>query len=160
MHAAVALMPLALGPLQFSPRLRRERPALHRRLGTIYLGGSALAALTAFYLGVTITYEGSIVPVTLLAVLWAFFVACAWITARRRHLAVHRLFAIRTYACAMVFVVLRILDDVGYDAMFPFIRNEGVREATHEWISCFVPLLLVEAAIAWVPSLRRRGAAA
>lgn len=155
-HLGVALIPLLLGPLQFSHSLRQRYPLWHRRLGKCYLIGSALTALTALYLGATQSSEGSIVPVMLLATLWLLFIAGAFLTAKRRNFVTHRLFAIRSYTCAMVFVSLRVLGDVGYGTLFPFIESEAIRETTHEWISDFLPLLVVEALIAWIPSISRK----
>lgn len=83
LHLGTAIAPLMLGPLQFWTRLRIRHPALHRTLGKVYLAGSALGALTALYLGVTIDLEGSVVHLVLLSSIWLFMVAGAWITIRR-----------------------------------------------------------------------------
>ena len=107
-HLLAALAVFVGGPLQFSPTLRARRPALHRLIGRLYIGGATLASLTAIYLGATIEYEGSRLPIVLLGVLWLFFTLAAWRCALDGNMAAHRLFMIRSYGLALVLVWLRL----------------------------------------------------
>ena len=50
-HVLFALPVLIGGPIQFSARLRRSYPKVHRTLGKFYVFGVIVAALTAIYLG-------------------------------------------------------------------------------------------------------------
>ncbi|MCB0494316.1 MAG: hypothetical protein KDC93_18080 [Cyclobacteriaceae bacterium] len=52
----------------------------------------------------------------------------------------HRLFMIRSYAFALVFVVLRIIVDLLGDVIFFYIQSPEMRDATQEWLS-WIPLL-------------------
>jgi hypothetical protein len=61
---------------------------------------------------------------------------------------------IRGYLLAMAFVWVRIMYDV-QNEMFPFIRNEDVRDTTREWLSFVVPLLVAETWLSWWPAVRR-----
>ena len=71
-HFVFALPVLIGAPIQFNQRLRKSRPSLHRTIGKIYVASATLAALSALYLGATIQYEGSRLPIVLLALLWLF----------------------------------------------------------------------------------------
>ena len=81
-------------------------------LGKIYIIGSLLGGFTALYLGFTQPYQGSIVPVILLALVWLFCTTAAWVTIVRKNVQAHRLFMIRSYVLALTFVSLRILSDM------------------------------------------------
>jgi len=155
-HLIVALPVLIGAPLQFVSTLRSRRPALHRFIGRIYVAGATLAALTAIYLGGIVgEYEGSRLPIVLLASLWLFFTLSAWRCAVRRNYAAHRLFMIRSYGLALVLVWLRLMYDL-QDWLFFYVANEEVRDTTREWASWVVPLLAMELWLSWLPLLRSR----
>lgn len=155
-HLATAIAPLVIGPLQFWTWLRLNHVTLHRTLGKIYIIGSILGGLTAFYLGVTIDLEGSIVPLLLLSTTWLFMTTCAWISIRQGNIIAHRLFVIRSYGLAMVFVFLRLMGDVPQNKLFFFIESPEIRDTTLEWISWIIPLLTIELIFSWIPSMRRK----
>jgi hypothetical protein len=60
---------------------------------------------------------------------------------------------IRSYTLALVLVWLRLMYDF-QDYLFFYVENEEMRDATREWASWVVPLLLVEAWISWIPQMR------
>jgi uncharacterized membrane protein len=155
-HLATAIAPLILGPFQFWTWLRVKHTDIHRTLGKIYLVGSFLGGLTALYLGVTIDLEGSKVPLFLLSTTWLFMTIAAWITIRNKNIIGHRLFVIRSYALAMVFVFLRLVGDIPQDKLFFFIKSPEIRDATLEWISWIIPLLTIELIYSWIPLLKKK----
>lgn len=152
-HAALALPVVFGAPLQFVPALRRARPALHRFVGKAYVYGASLAALLAIYLGATIEYEGSRLSIVLTGLLWLGFTLAAWRTAVRKDFAAHRAFMIRSYAMALVLVWLRVMYDF-QDTLFFYVTDPDLRDATREWASWVVPLLVVETYLSWVPLAR------
>ncbi len=153
-HLIAALPVLAGAPLQFIPSLRTARPSLHRILGRVYIGGATFAALTAIYLGGIVgEYEGSRLPIVLLASLWLFFTLSAWRCAVKRNFAAHRMFMIRSYGLALVLVWLRLMYDM-QDWIFFYVEDEALRDTTREWASWVVPLLVLELWLSWVPLLR------
>jgi len=155
-HLALG-MPVLLGaPLQFSRRLRKAKPVLHRYLGRVYVFCATGAGLTAVYLGATIELEGSRLPIVLLGILWIFFTLAAWRCAVRRDFDAHRQFMIRSYGLALVLVWLRIMGDVPPDLMFFYIQDPAIRDTTLEWQSWVVPLLIIELVLSWWPLLNRR----
>ena len=155
-HLATAIAPLILGPFQFWTWLRVKHTLIHRTLGKIYLAGSFLGGLTALYLGVTIDLEGSKVSLFLLSTTWLFMTIAAWITIRNKNIIGHRLFVIRSYALAMVFVILRLVGDIPQDKLFFFIKSPEIRDTTLEWISWIIPLLAIELIYSWIPLLRNK----
>lgn len=60
---------------------------------------------------------------------------------------------IRSYGLALVLVWLRVMYDLqGW--LFFYHRDETMRDATREWASWVVPLLVLELWLSWVPLLR------
>jgi uncharacterized membrane protein len=127
---------------------------IHRILGKIYIIGSILGGLTALYLGLTIDLEGSIVPLSILSTTWLFMTISAWITIKKGNIIAHRLFMIRSYGLAIVFVFLRLIGDIPQDKLFFFIDSPEIRDTTLEWVSWIIPLLTIELIFSWIPSIR------
>lgn len=154
-HLLTAIVPLALGPFQFWTWFRKHHIKWHRLLGKLYVFGCLFGGLTALYLGYTQPYEGSIVPVMILAMLWLFMTISAWLSIKNRNIDAHRLFMIRSYTLTLVFVFLRILGDlINNYGLLSFIDNADIRDTTQEWLSWVIPLLTVEIIISWLPLLR------
>jgi uncharacterized membrane protein len=108
-HIFTATVALALGPLQFIPRVRAHR-RLHRTLGRIYLLAgvlpSALATIpVAVWSGRPLTQIG----LTTAAVLWMITGGLAYRAARRRDFAAHRAWMMRNYALTFLAVTSRII---------------------------------------------------
>lgn len=158
LHLAFAL-PVVLGaPLQFVEPLRVKAPRWHRRVGQAYVIGASVAALLAIYLGAVVgEYEGSRLSIALTGTLWLCFTLAAWRLAVARRFTAHRAFMIRSYAMALVLVWLRLMYDL-QDYLFFYVTNADLRDATREWASWVVPLLLVETWLSWIPQLRGRRA--
>lgn len=156
-HLLTAIAPLVLGPFQFWTWFRKHHLKWHRLLGKLYIIGCLFGGLTALYLGYTQPYEGSIVPVMILACLWLFMTISAWLSVKNRNIAAHRLFMIRSYTLTFVFVFLRILGDlIDNYGLLSFIENAAIRDTTQEWLSWVIPLLTVEVTISWLPLLRTK----
>ncbi|MEO8480304.1 MAG: DUF2306 domain-containing protein [Gemmatimonadota bacterium] len=155
-HVAFALPVLFGAPLQFITPLRNWSPRLHRIVGKAYVIGACTAALLAIYLGAIVgEYPGSILSIALTGTLWLFFTLAAWRFGVTKNFTAHRAFMIRSYAMALVLVWLRLMYD-WQDTLFFYVTNEDLRDATREWASWVVPLLVVEMWLNWVPQLRGR----
>jgi len=155
-HLATAVIPLITGPFQFWNWFRKHYIRWHRLVGKVYIIGCLLGGLSALYLSFTQPYPGSVVPSLILAVMWLFMTSAAWFTIKRRNIQAHRLFMIRSYTLTLSFVFLRILSDLVYKHNFlSFIKNEEVRDATYEWMSWVIPVLVVEFFISWLPSIKK-----
>jgi hypothetical protein len=154
-HLLMALPVVFGAPLQFIPRLRELAPHVHRAIGRAYVFGASGAAVLAVYLGATIEYEGSRLSIVMTGLLWLAFTLAAWRAAVQKRFVVHRAFMIRSYTLALVLVWLRLMYDF-QDYLFFYVENEDMRDATREWASWVVPLLVVEAWISWFPQVRGR----
>lgn len=158
-HMAIATPILVIAPIQFIAQIRTSRPHVHRWLGRAFLAASILAGVLAIWLGATIQYEGSRVPLAMFGALWIFFSYAAWTCARKRDFANHRKFVIRSFAIGLAFIWVRILGELD-DQLFFFIESQDVADTTQEFLSFVIPLLVVEAWLSWVPAvqsgLRRR----
>lgn len=157
-HAVMALPILVIAPFQFMPGLRQNRPHLHRWLGRVFLANCMVAALLGIYLGSTIKWPGSRIPLSTLGALWFLFAAIAWQAARRRDFANHRRFAIRAFALGTTFVLVRLIGEVR-DSLLTFIPLEDTREATAEWLTLILPLIVTEMWLTWGPVARKLFAA-
>jgi hypothetical protein len=152
-HMTMAIPILVIAPLQFLGGLRRALPRVHRSLGRAFLASSLLAGATSVWLGATIQYEGSRIPLAMFGLVWIGFSAAAWICAVKRDFANHRRFVIRSFAIGLAFVWVRLLGR--FEAqLFPFISDTQARETTLEYLSFILPLLVVELWLSWLPPVR------
>jgi hypothetical protein len=152
-HMAIAMPILVIAPVQFLAGLRQARPDVHRWLGRAFLTSSIIAGALAMWLGATIQYQGSRIPLALFGLVWIGFSVAAWLCARKRDYANHRKFAIRSFAIGLAFVWVRILGNVE-SYVFPFIANQEVRDTSQEYLSFVLPLLVVELWLSWLPPVR------
>lgn len=153
-HVTAAAPVLLVAPLQFMAGVRQARPAVHRRLGRVYLSCSIVAGVTAVALGLTMETPGTEVPLVLFGLLWTGFSALAWMAARRRDWPVHRRFAIRSFALATSFVLLHLFQ-AGEERLFGFLDSAELRYLTRGWLSLVLPLVAAEGYLGWWPIARR-----
>ncbi len=136
---------LALSPLQLAARFRARLPRLHRVNGRIVAAAILLAGLG----GLVLAPGNQAGPIGtagfgLLGVLWIGFVGAAVQTARRRDLAAHRRWAVRTFALTYAAVMLRLWLGV----LTPVLAGTGMKpEAAFGLAYHLVPFLC------WVPNL-------
>lgn len=155
-HLLFALPVVFGAPLQFITSLRQRAPKVHRVVGRFYVGGAVVAGVLAIYLGAIVgEYEGSRLSLALTGIVWLFFTVAAWRLAVAKNFTAHREFMIRSYTMALVLVWLRVMYDF-QDELFFYVKNPDLRDATREWASWVIPLLIVEAWLSWVPQLRWR----
>lgn len=148
-HVAGAGIAILVGLLQFSSRVRARWPRVHRRLGWAYVVGCVIGAPAAIGLAVHSDCVVCRPALGTLAVYWFAATLAAFVLARRREFARHRLFMIRSYVAMNVFVIVRI----AYLTPIPGL-DDVERRIVAEYVSCFVPLLLAEAWLSWRPELR------
>lgn len=147
-HILGAAPALLLAPLQFSTRLRAQRPRLHRWTGRVYVFGCLTASVAAFRLALGSRCELCVPPLSLLSMLWFATTALAYGLALRGAFVQHRQFMIRSYVLMNAFVVIRLTDFVPIPLP---IEDEEARRSVFEWLCWVVPLLLTEAWLSWRP---------
>lgn len=108
-HVYASIWVLFAGFTQFSKKIQRNNPRLHRTMGYIYVTDVLLITgpaglLMGFYANGGITSRIAFVS---LALLWIFFTATALIKARQKDFKAHRKFMIRSYALTLSALTLR-----------------------------------------------------
>jgi len=139
-HIFASSVALALGPFQFSSRLRDSRIELHRLSGRVYLGvGVLFGGLAGLYMSLH-AFGG--IPSQLgfgcLAVAWLFTGLRALLAIRRHDVATHRRWMVRNLALTFAAVTLRLYLPASMAAGLPF----ELAYPAIAWL-CWVPNLVV-----------------
>lgn len=108
-HVYASMWVLFAGFTQFSKRLLKNNPRLHRTLGYIYVVDVLLITGPA---GLVMGFYAnggfwSRVGFVTLAVLWIFFTAMALVKAKQKNFKAHRRYMIRSYALTLSALTLR-----------------------------------------------------
>ena len=121
-HGIFGAIVLLFAPLQFSERMRQRFPKAHRVMGRMYVVGAMLMAPMGAYIQYYQERMGAPRSFTVLGVVDATMVmtatALAFLFAFRRKIALHRQWATRSYALALVFIAARFVMGVtGWEAL-------------------------------------------
>lgn len=108
-HVYASLWVLFAGFTQFSSRLQRNNPQLHRTMGYIYVVDVLLVTGPAGLIMGFYANGGDLsrIAFVLLAVLWIYFTAMALVKAKQKNFTAHRSFMIRSYALTLSALTLR-----------------------------------------------------
>jgi hypothetical protein len=144
-HIACGSVALLVGPLQLWLGLGRRSPGLHRRLGRAYAASVALGSVAAFGLAAQ-TRLGWVVGLGLtgLGIAWVTTTGLAVVAIRRRLIAQHQEWMIRSYVVTFAFVTFR--------AFWALLQAMGIgtlpeQLAAASWLCWAVPLLVTEAVL-------------
>lgn len=153
-HGLGGLTALITGTLQMSSRLRRERPALHRSIGKVFLGAVTVAAPAAL----AITLAG-FEPRSIVVEQW--FQVGGWLVSpwiayaciRSGQMPLHKAWMIRSYAFTLIFIFSRVPD-----FFFPTYSDQVLSDMLWGMVvgAAFAPELIVTTRTLW----RIRGAKA
>jgi len=112
-HAVFGTIVLVFAPLQFSERLRQRFTKAHRVMGRLYVLGAFVMAPLGAYIQYYQESMGAPRSFTILGVVDATMViiatALALLFAVKRKIALHRQWATRSYAIALVFIAGRFV---------------------------------------------------
>jgi hypothetical protein len=141
---------ILLGGLNLYLAARKQRYALHRRIGQAYLLFGTVAATLAGWLALTPAHKTVGSPVltnmstslVMLATAWLGCAALGWRAAHNRRFASHGEWMVRSYVLVWSFVFCRIASRV------PAIGDLGEGQA-FIWLSWIGPLLVCEAMLQW-----------
>lgn len=139
LHVFASLFALALGPFQFSARLRRKRPALHRWSGRLYLAvGVLLGGIAAFFVALN-AFGGPVARLGFasLAIAWLLTGFKAYLAIRSGDIASHRRWMVRNFSLTFAAVTLRLWLPGLFISGMPF---EAAYQVT-AWL-CWVPNLV------------------
>lgn len=138
-HLAGGGIALATGVLQFSTRLRVQRPSVHRFLGRVYVGTVLVSGISALLMAPS---SSGGMPAHwgfgLLATLWLTTSLMALLRVRSGDYAAHREWMLRSYGLCFAAVTLRLYLGLSALAGVPF---DDAYSAI-AWL-CRVPNLIV-----------------
>ncbi len=154
-HIVGATCSLFLGPIQFAKSLRIKYIKSHRMAGKIYVFGSLLAGVAAIPISLNYDCIACRYSLVILAVLFLLTTALAWYAILQRNIVAHQQFMVRSYTCALAFVFVRLHSVLPLGFLFTVIDDPGTRRILKEAIFSFMPLLIVEIVMMWIPSLRK-----
>jgi uncharacterized membrane protein len=110
-HLLCGVTAMLSGPFQFSTRLRKHNPRLHRTLGKIYVVSVLIGAFFATYMDLTVdAHTNWMVAAGYLShpLAWGLTAFIAYRTAVTRNFNVHRQWMIRSYLITFTFVLVRL----------------------------------------------------
>jgi uncharacterized membrane protein len=139
-HVFAAAFALALGPFQFSTRLRARNLALHRWLGRLYLGiGVLVGGIAGLYMALH-AFGGAVARAGFasLALAWLYTGLRAYLAILGRDIAAHRRWMVRNFALAFAAVTLRLWVPASFAAGLEFAPAYAVIA----WL-CWVPNLVI-----------------
>ena len=142
MHVALGTLALLTGPVQLWLGFAHRRMSLHRTLGKVYMATVFVGALVALRLAFTPT-AGLVFGVGLgaLAVVWVLTTGMAFVAIRRRQIAQHREWMIRSYVVTFAFVFFRMLMVMMQVAgIGTYAEQAGIAA----WLCWSIPLVIAE----------------
>jgi hypothetical protein len=110
-HLLCGVTAMFSGPFQFSTRLRKHNPRLHRTMGKVYVIAVVIGASLAAYMDLTVdVHTNWILNVGYLShpLAWGLTALIAYRTAVTRNFNVHRQWMIRSYLITFTFVLVRL----------------------------------------------------
>ena len=121
-HGIFGAIVLLFAPLQFSERIRQRFTKAHRIMGRLYVVGALLLAPLGAYIQYFQERMGAPRSFTVLGIVDALMLmgatSLAFLFAFRRKIALHRQWATRSYAIALVFIGARfVLGITGWEAL-------------------------------------------
>ncbi|HZQ31526.1 MAG TPA: DUF2306 domain-containing protein [Mycobacterium sp.] len=123
-HVMFAAVAMVCAVAQIWPRLRVHRPALHRRVGTVYVGAALPAAVCAMVIGAASPF-GPILAVSnvVLASLWLWFTVNGYLAGRQRRVAEHRWHMSLSATLALSIITNRIWTPILFITLHPLQHN-------------------------------------
>ena len=147
-HAVFGTIVLVFAPLQFSDRLRQRFTKAHRIMGRLYVLGAFVLAPLGAYIQYYQERMGAPRSFSILAIVDAAMLmgatALALLFAVRRKIALHRQWATRSYAIALVFIGGRfVLGVTGWEALGIEIAQAII------WACLALSVVLADVSIHW-----------
>jgi uncharacterized membrane protein len=149
-HAIAGVLATVLGQFQFSTRFRQRHLAWHRLMGKVYVITVCVAAPMVILLGRGFGAQLRIAGDTQ-ASIWLLCTLCAFLTARNRHITVHRQWMIRSYAFTLNFIFSRLLNPI--PAYFNLSENAF---SVVLWLLTVSYLVVTQVAFSWRELVHKR----
>ncbi len=110
-HLIGGSLALLLGPIQFWSSFRNKFLSVHRLSGKIYMAGVLLIGISALRLSLISYCIPCRTSLFILSILVLLSTGFAYKAIKTKNIKLHRQFMIRSYACVLSFVAVRI-DDI------------------------------------------------
>ena len=140
-HISMGMVALLSGPVQLWLGLKDRAPALHRKLGYVYMAAIVIGSASAYYLAFNTSggpvFGGGLIS---LATAWLLTTGLAFLAIKRHLYEQHKEWMIRSYVVTFGFVTFRVFDSVLAGQGMPLLDHIGISA----WFSWSVPLLLNE----------------
>jgi uncharacterized membrane protein len=150
-HILGGTLALIIGPLQFSSRLRRRNPKLHRILGRVYVSSVFVAAPIGIVMATHGHYRLFTVAITVQSGTWIIATAAAFLAARNRQIQQHREWMVRSYAVTFTFIASRFPRPI---PAWSNVSNAGF--AIEIICTTFLALLICDIGLHWHQLTTRR----
>ncbi len=116
-HVVPGILFMVVGPLQFNAALRDSRPQLHRLAGWTFVTCSVIIGMSALVMSFVMPAIGGVNQATATALfaayfLFALFQAMRYI--RRRAIALHRVWMLRTFSTGLAVATIRPIVGIFY----------------------------------------------
>ena len=153
LHMLPGLVFVVLGPLQFVKRLRTRRPKVHRWIGYIVLTSGLATGLTALVMTTRMAIGGATekAATAFFGVLFLIALTRAFVSIRRRRVALHREWMIRAFSIGLAVATVRPIVGV-------FFATRGLTHLTPPeffgiafWVGFTMHLIAAEA---WINHTR------
>ncbi len=154
LHLLGGTLALLFGPIQFSRWIRTKYLTFHRLTGKIYIIGAFIAGLSALRLSLVSSCEPCRVSLFILAFLVIGTTFSAWWSVKNKNVIAHRQFMVRSYICVFSFVAVRIGGLFPLDFLFGKIDDPTFDRTINEYFFSFVPLIVGEIFMIWLPTLK------
>ncbi len=155
-HIIGATFSLFLGPIQFWKPVRKKYIRYHRLAGKFYIIGSLFAGISSLRLSLINDCIGCRYPLFILSILFLLSTSLAWFAIKQKNVTAHKQFMTRSYTCALAFVFVRLNQIIPLNFLYDIIEDTAIRRTVNEWIFSFVPIILVEIFMIWLPSVKRK----
>jgi hypothetical protein len=147
-HAVFGSIVLLFAPFQFSDRLRQRFTRAHRVMGRLYVLGAFVLAPLGAYIQYFQERYGAPRSFTILAIVDALMLigatAFAFLFAVKRKIALHRQWATRSYAIALVFIAGRfVMGITGWETLGVEIVQAII------WACLALSVVLADVSIHW-----------
>jgi uncharacterized membrane protein len=150
-HGLAGFTALAIGPFQFSERLRRTHKQLHRTMGRIYIAAICIAAPFAIYIGAKWDdNHASSIEGWAQGGGWLICAVLAWIFAMKRNFVLHRQWVARSYGFTFIFILARAPHIVHWH------WNTDDDFVTYRWFLVFGALIVPDLILQADELMRRR----
>jgi hypothetical protein len=143
-HGVGGAVALGLGALQFSAKLRKRHALIHRACGKLYILATLILAPVAVWMAFLLSPWFLVVFTIVQAGTLLLFTGAAYACIRRREIAAHREWMVRSYGILLIFLEGRVLMAI------PALARQGLDAVVVvNWGCMVITLVAAEFFLRW-----------